>query len=247
MKLIQITFAKIPAAALLAAILLLIATTRGRAQETPTQDAPASPPPVAAAPAAPTNNRVFGVLPNYRTADGSLPHAPISARRKLYIGFKDSTDYPIFFLGGFFAAISQAEGSDPSFGGGLRGYGKRYAANLGDQMIGNFMSESVYPVLLRQDPRYFRRGAGSGSSRTAYALSRVFVTRNDSGRRFFNFSEVLGVATAVAISNTYSPDARQWRSNVQKFSAQIAVDAIGGVLKEFWPDIKRKLFSHHKP
>lgn len=247
MKLIRITFARISAATLLAAILLLAPTTTVWAQETPKQDAPENPPPVAAAPAAPTNNRVFGVLPNYRTADGSLPHSSISAKRKFYIGFKDSTDYPIFFLGGFFAAISQAEGSNPSFGGGLQGYGKRYAANLGDQMIGNFMSESIYPVLLHQDPRYFRRGTGSGASRTAYALSRVFVARNDSGRRFFNFSEVLGVATAVAISNTYSPDAREWHSNVQKFSTQLATDALGGVLKEFWPDIKRKFFSHHKP
>lgn len=192
------------------------------------------------------NNRVFGVLPNYRTADGSLPFSPLSASRKFYIGYKDSTDYPIFFLAGFFSGISQLQGSNPSFGGGLRGYGKRYAANLGDQMIGNFMSESVYPVLLRQDPRYFRRGSGSKRSRTVYALTRIFIARNDSGRNAFNFSEVLGVATAVSVSNLYSPDARNWHSNTQKFSTQLATDAMGGVLKEFWPDIKRRFFTRRK-
>src|SRR5579863_9143448 len=44
----------------------------------------------------PIDKRIFAVLPNYRTADGTAPYTPISAKRKLYIGFKDSFDYPIF-------------------------------------------------------------------------------------------------------------------------------------------------------
>lgn len=143
MPLIPLTLDRKPLGALCAAFLTLCTASSAFAQapESVRLDSPDSP---AVAPA-PINSRVFGVLPNYRTADGSLPHSPLPASRKFYIGFKDSTDYPIFILGGLFAGISQAEDSNPSFGGGLRGYGKRYASNLGDQMIGNFMSESVYP------------------------------------------------------------------------------------------------------
>jgi len=39
--------------------------------------------------------RVLGVLPNYRTAQENGAYTPISARKKFYIGFKDSSDYPV--------------------------------------------------------------------------------------------------------------------------------------------------------
>ena len=70
----------------------------------------------------------------------------------------------------------------------------------------------------------------------------VFVTRTDAGGRRFNYSEVLGNATAVAISNSYYPDNRTAGANAAKLGEQIATDAVSQVLKEFWPDIKRKLF-----
>ena len=69
---------------------------------------------------APPDKRIFGVLPNYRTADGSRPFEPLTAKAKFYIGFKDSTDYPIYLLTGMFAGIAQAEGSNPTFGGGVQ-------------------------------------------------------------------------------------------------------------------------------
>jgi hypothetical protein len=40
---------------------------------------------------------------------------------------------------------------------------------------------------------------GSGLSRLGYAAGQIFWTRNDSGRGQFNFSEIAGNSTAVAI------------------------------------------------
>lgn len=194
----------------------------------------------------PPDKRIFGVLPNYRTADGSLPFEPISAKRKFYIGFKDSTDYPIYFLTGFFAGVSQLQGTNPTYGGGTKGFAKRVGAAYADQGIGNMMTESIFPSMLREDPRYFRRGTGTTRSRTFYALTRIFVTRTDSGARRFNFSEVLGNSSAVAISTFYSPEYRNATSAMEKLSIQLGTDALGGVLKEFWPDIKRRMFSKSK-
>ena len=70
----------------------------------------------------------------------------------------------------------------------------------------------------------------------------MLVTRTDSGGTRFNFSEVLGNATGVAISNSYYPDNRTAGDNIAKLGEQISTDAISQVLKEFWPDIKRKWF-----
>jgi hypothetical protein len=205
-----------------------------------------APDPPPAAPAgetiapAPQDKRVFGVLPNYRAADANAPFVPITARRKFYIGMKDSTDYPVFFTGAFFAGLSQWQNSNPTYGQGARGFGKRYAAGIADVSLGNIMTESLFPVLLREDPRYFRLGHGSTGTRVRYALSRILVTRTDAGRSRCNFSELLGNATMVAISTSYSPAARSAPDAATRLGMQLATDALGGLLKEFWPDIKKR-------
>jgi hypothetical protein len=192
------------------------------------------------------DKRVFGVLPNYRTADGALPYRPITRTQKMTIAAKDSFDWPVYITSGLFSTLYQLEDQNPSFGQGMKGYAKRYGTAYGDQMIGNMMTEGIMPSLLHEDPRYFRRGVGTKKSRFAYALTRIFVTRTDSGGRRFNFSEVVGNAGAVAISNAYYPDTRNFSDNIQKLGIQLATDAFSQVAKEFWPDIKRKLFQKHR-
>jgi hypothetical protein len=190
------------------------------------------------------DKRIFGILPNYRTADGSVPFAPISTKQKYSIAAKDTFDYPVYFLAAAFAGLYQMDNQNPSFGQGVEGYAKRLGASFADQAIGNMMTEAIFPSLLRQDPRYFLIGPGGGTGwhRASYALTRVFVTRDDKGRNRFNYSEWLGNGTAVAISNLYYPsDTRHVTDNLEKLGVQVAADAFSQVLKEFWPDIKRKL------
>ena len=191
----------------------------------------------------PIDKRIFGVLPNYRTADGSAPFVPITAKRKFYIASKDSFDYPVYMAAAAFAGLYQLENQNPSFGQGVKGYAKRLASSYGDQAIGNLMTEAIFPSLLHEDPRYFRIGASGGTTwhRVGYALTRVLVVRTDKGKWDFNYSEWLGNAATVAISNLYYPDTRNVADNVQKLGIQVGTDAFSQVLKEFWPDIKRKL------
>jgi hypothetical protein len=187
------------------------------------------------------DKRAFGVLPNNRTADGSLPFEPITAKRKMTIAFKDSFDGPIYFTSAAFAGIYQWENQNPSFGQGMAGYAKRYATSLSDLIVGNMMSEGVIPALGHQDPRYFRVGQGSGTARVWNAVKSIFVAPMDSGRKTFNFSEWGGNAVSVALSNTYYPDTRNVHDNVGKLLMQCGTDALSNVLKEFWPDVKRRL------
>lgn len=103
------------------------------------------------------------------------------------------------------------------------------------------MTEGVYPTLLHQDPRYFRKAVGSGKSRLAYALGQIFWTHKDSGGTRFNFSEIAGNATSVVISNAYYAENRNTTEAVQKFGTQLGVDMAANILREFWPDVNRKL------
>lgn len=189
------------------------------------------------------DKRVFGVLPNYRTANLTADYHPLTAKQKMVIGLKDSFDYPNYILSAAFAGLNQLENSDPEFGQGMKGYGKRFAGAVADQSIGNLMTESLFPIMLRQDPRYFRKGTGTGWSRVGYAVSRVLITKSDQGKTQFNFSEVVGNSVAVGISNLYYPGSRNVGDNLNKLGTQIAVDAISQVLKEFWPDVKKRLFK----
>lgn len=204
------------------------------------QQEAAEPTPAANAPP----SRVLGVLPNYRSGELSDPFTPLSTRRKFYIGYKDSTDYPIFFVAGALAGLGQMTDQHPQFGQGMEGFGKRLGGSVADNLIGNFLTESVMPTLLREDPRYFRRGRGNVLSRTGYAASRVLVARNDRGHWTFNAAEVSGNAIGAAIGNVYYPGERRLGDNIQRFYSQMATDAFSQILKEFWPDIKRKYLNH---
>lgn len=190
----------------------------------------------------PGGKRVFGVLPNYRTADASQEGITIPSSVKFKIAAKDSFDYPLVLLSGAFAGLSQLTNSDPSFGQGLKGYAHRLATNYADQAMGNIFTEGLFPVLLHQDPRYFRKATGKKWSRAGYAVTRVFICDSDSGHKQFNYSEWLGNASAVAISNFYYPDNRTAADNAGKLLEQVGTDALSQVLKEFWPDIKQHVF-----
>jgi hypothetical protein len=195
---------------------------------------------------APPDKRILGVLPNYRTANESAVYTPITVKQKFTIASKDSFDYPLLTLGAAIAGMGQLTNDNPSFGQGMAGYARRFGTSYADQAIGNMMTEAIFPSFLHEDPRYFRRGTGTKWSRTFYAATRVFVTHTDTGSLRFNYSEVLGNAAAVAISNSYYPDNRTVSANVEKLGQQIGIDAASQVLKEFWPDIKRKFFQRHK-
>ena len=195
---------------------------------------------------APEDKRIFGVIPNNRTTEESIPFHSIGGKEKMHIAIMDSFDWPVFPTSGLFAGLYQLENQNPSFGQGMKGYGLRFATAYGDQMIGNMMTEALVPILTHEDPRYFRRGEGSILGRTGYALKQIVIVRTDSGGHFFNVSEWGGNAAAVAISNAYYPDTRTVSDNVQRLLIACETDAFSNVLKEFWPDVKKKLHKLKK-
>ncbi len=194
----------------------------------------------------PPDKRAYGVLPNYRTVEPGVRTEPLTSKQKFTIAAKDSFDYPIFFVSGVLSGISHLQNQNESFGQGASGYAKRYVTGYADQALGNILVEGGLPTLLHQDPRYFRKGTGSWSSRTAYALSRVIVTRTDRGRAAPNFSELFGNAAVAGIGNLYYTDSRTLGDNASRAISFTATDAIGNVLKEFWPDAKRRFGKKNK-
>jgi len=200
-----------------------------------------SPVPVKSAAPVP-NDRLFFVLPNYLMVEGPSRVPPLPVKTKFLFTAKTMSDpVTISFLGGI-ALIGQARNSDPTYGQGLKGYGKRYATVYADTGIGTLMTASVFPTVLHQDPRYFQLGSGGFKRRTLYALSRIFVARGDNGDVQFNYSEVVGNGVAAGISNLYHPQSQRTLGNtVGVWASDTMLNALCNVAKEFWPDLRRKI------
>lgn len=188
---------------------------------------------------------IFGVLPNYRTAEMNAAAHPLTVKQKMTIATRDSFAYPLVALGAAYAALYQLEDSHPEFGQGVAGYARRFGTSYCDQVTGNFMTEGIFPSLLKQDPRYFRMAEGPKRKRTLYALTRIFVTKTDSGKTAVNFSELLGNATAAGIGLSYYPDNRNAPDYLLNWGTQLGTDATSQVLKEFWPDVKLWWYRKH--
>ncbi|MBV8817095.1 MAG: hypothetical protein JO022_01990 [Acidobacteriaceae bacterium] len=194
----------------------------------------------------PKSKHVLFLIPNFRTSPTLQQYAPLPAREKFKIASQDSFDRGTIALAAAFAGESQMTNANKSFGQGVEGYAKYFGAAYTDFVVGNFMTEGVYPTLLHQDPRYFRRATGSKWSRMGYAVSQIFVTHGDNGHMQVNYSELLGNSTAVAISMSYYKDNRTVGDGISKLGSQLSVDMASNVLKEFWPDISRKFSRQHK-
>jgi hypothetical protein len=193
------------------------------------------------------SKRIFGIIPNNRTSPSLRNYEPLTTKEKFEIARQDSFDRGTVVLAAAFAGDAQLTNANRSFGQGAQGYARYFGASYADFVIGNYMSEAIFPTLLHQDPRYFRRGIGSGWSRLAYSIGQIFWTHTDSDRTQFNYSEILGNSTSVAISDAYYQDNRSVGNSAQKLGMQIGVDMASNVLKEFWPDISRKFSRKNRP
>ena len=191
------------------------------------------------------SKRILGIVPNYRTSPSLQSYEPLTPAEKFKIATQDSFDRGTIALAALFGGQGQLTNSNRSFGQGAAGFGRYFGASYGDFVIGDYMTEAVFPTLLRQDPRYFRRGTGSRWSRLGYAAGQIFWTHRDSGGMQFNYSEVMGNSTAVAISSAYYVNNRTASDAASRLGTQFGVDMAANILKEFWPDLERKFRRKH--
>jgi hypothetical protein len=189
----------------------------------------------------PQEKRLFGIIPNFRTSPSLANYAPLTTRQKFKLASDDAFDRGTFLLAAAFAGKSQLSNANPSFGQGVGGYAHYFVTSYADWAIGDYMTEAVLPGMLHQDPRYFRKGTGSGLGRLVYAMGQIFWTHTDSGGHTFNFSEIGGNAAAVAISQAYYPENRNPGDAAGKLAVQVGVDMASNVMKEFYPDLIRLL------
>jgi hypothetical protein len=190
-----------------------------------------------------SKDRLFYTLPNFLSVENAANIPTMTTGEKFKVIARSSFDPVEFVWYGVISAVGQAQNSESAYGQGWGAYGKRYATNLADGTVEGFMTSAILPSVLKQDPRYYVLGHGGFWHRTSYALSRLIITRSDSGSSQFNASEIFGSASAAAISTYgYHPENDKTLGNAASvWGTQVAYDGLAFVVKEFWPDIRRKI------
>jgi len=191
--------------------------------------------------------KMLGIVPipgmtNYHYAPALTPGQKLELS---VISYK--TVFP-YLAAGFQAGLSQASNSFEGYGQGGSGYGKRFGSALLDGVDSSFFSNFFYPVLFKQDPRYFRLGEGSKKRRIWYCIEQEFVTKKDSDRSpTFSYSNVLGALTAGSISNAYYPqEERGFGLTMSRTAISFGWGMVGNFVLEFWPDMSKGLLHKNK-
>ena len=176
--------------------------------------------------------------PNYKPG---LLLCSLTTKGKFFLFIENTID-PVTFLGAAFdAGIDQAQDTDPSFGQGMQGYGKRFGAEMAGSASSEFFKEFLYPSIFSEDPRYYRLAHGSVRQRLLHAVEHEVVAHQENGTRMFNFSEWLGSASSAALADVYHPNNRPGVGPAaESMGYGILQDAGFDVLREFWPEIAKK-------
>jgi hypothetical protein len=199
------------------------------------------------APGEQQTKRILFIVPNFRAVSAGTKSPKQSVKEKFKTAALDSFDYSSFVFAGIQAGISQATDAYPEFHQGLAGYGRYYWHTFADQAGENLWVEGILPSVLHQDSRYYTLGHGGVVKRGIYAVTRIIITRTDSGGETINASEVFGAGAAAAISSAYYPLKYQnWTKIGQRWLTNVLLDGGTFGAKEFWPDVNRAIFHQRE-
>jgi hypothetical protein len=188
--------------------------------------------------------RVLGVIPNFYVSYVSDP-VPLTPAQKFQLAGHTLIDPVNLILNGVAAGVQQATDTY-AWGEGVEGYSKRYAAAYGNFLTGTLIGDAALPILFKQDPRYFYKGAGTIRHRALYAIANAVICKGDNHHWQVNYSAILGGLASGALSNLYYPAPN--RSGVGlTFEAAgfgTAISAASNLLQEF---LIPKLTPHIPP
>jgi hypothetical protein len=123
------------------------------------------------------------------------------------------------------------------------GFGKRLASESGQFVITKTIEFGV-SALHHEDPRYFRMPGASTKRRLGHAIASAFVARkaDDTGSTIA-LGHLAGVYGSWAIAQSWEPHSA---TGAEQFfiwgTANMITKTVSNAVREFWPDVKRKLF-----
>jgi hypothetical protein len=177
------------------------------------------------------------------TPSDDEPYIPLSLRHKAYLFGWRSIAPSAWIKSGVAAAIAQARNSPEEWEGGTRGYGIRYGHRMLNRGVESGIGFGV-AALLHQDGRYYRKPSAGFGKRILHSVSQAVVTHTDSGGMSFSAWRFAGNYGAQFISNAWRPESqRDVGETLLRGTLSVGYDGASNLFKEFWPDIRRKIFK----
>lgn len=139
------------------------------------------------------------------------------------------------------AGIDQWRDSPYEWGQGMEGYGQRAGSRFGRLVIKDGILFG-FDAMLGLDSRYHRSTRSGLGPRLRHVLANTFVSQTRSGGRTLAVPRILGAYGSGFIAATWYPDRLATTSHsLRRGSFSLAYEVPRNLLREFWPDIRRKL------
>jgi hypothetical protein len=146
------------------------------------------------------------------------------------------------------AGYEQVTNGSPNYGTDRGAFGQRLGAAAIRETSQGIFTDCVFAPILHMDSRYYIQGEQFGVfHRTVYAVTRVLVSKTDSGRATINAPLLLGYATSTAISNGYYPQInRNFKDSASEYGGSLGGAAIGFLVDEFSDGILKTFHLKHR-
>ncbi|MBI1356263.1 MAG: hypothetical protein GC160_18125 [Acidobacteria bacterium] len=148
----------------------------------------------------------------------------------------------VYLRSGALALADQSGDNPPEWQQGVDGFGRRMASRFGTGSV-RVATEAAAAAALGQDPRYVSCGCDGTWNRVKHALTATLLTYNSHGERTFASARV-GAAYASGMATlTWYPDRYGWKDGMRQGTQIVIAGGLANLLREFAPDLKRKVFG----
>jgi len=122
------------------------------------------------------------------------------------------------------------------------GFGRRLASRTANVAMANGIDAGL-GAIWGEDPRYHRKASGSFGSRAGHIVKMTFFTPYRDGRTRFAFARTIGNVGGNTIQNVWMPHSAKGVGQISyNVGVGFAARAGSNAFKEFWPDLRKKVF-----
>jgi hypothetical protein len=167
--------------------------------------------------------------------------SPLSPEDKVKRAIRNTISVRSILNRAFIAGYNHVLDDPEEWSGNLDGYGQRFVTRMGRLAVRQGVQLST-DLAFGIDPRYDRCDCTGFKARTGHAWRRIIVSRRDNGGEIFAVSNFVGAYVPPMITDQWLP-AREntWGSKLSSGSQFLVLRGATNMLREFWPEISRKL------
>jgi hypothetical protein len=189
---------------------------------------------------------ILGILLGASTTLIAQNDTPLTTSEKAATRFERMIDPLTLLYSAAGAGIGQWRDEPPEWRQGAAGFGRRFAASEGWKITQNSVALG-FDKAFGLDPRFHHSTETRFWPRLRGAVAQTLVAYKDSGGRAFNYSQVCGSYGASLISNSWFPSHSNGVGDaLERGTIGLSLNTASNVAKEFWPDIKRKVFRRER-